>query len=389
MLRQNPVRVSRLAKELYPRDALSRALLYSRACTLKNLNNPAINPASIVLNIQGHAGVGKTAMIRQLARNLNIGYEVVDVGGVTDVAEIFGISRVNPVTGRTEASPPAWWPNEEQPEGIINIDDLTRALPHVIQALQQFINTRKFHNLVLPEGWTIAVTTNPDDGSYNVSAVDEAYETRLITLIYNRPEDVFLEQLEKQSVDDMVANFWQIHQEQLRMPRLEQKYPKPNDRTRMMFNHLYPYLANDTEALISIGSALFGYEWTQVFLAFQKNDDQPLNPDEILEVYKADSSLERTVKRYFDEGRNDLLKVSAERLVTRVRQVTTMANDKWKNLVAFVQDLPKDVGFHTYMLLVQTGQPSADLFRAKLMEFPELARNFAELAGTVPKVNKE
>jgi len=328
-------------------------------------------------------------MVRQLASDLSIGYEILNVGGVTDVAEIFGISRVNHETGRTEATPPAWWPADEASEGIINIDDLTRALPHVIQALQQFINTRKFHNLVLPAGWTIAVTSNPDDGDYNVTAVDSAYETRLITLVYNRPEEVFLEQLERQGVDDMVANFWQVHREQLRMPRLEQRAPAANDRTRMMFNHLYPYLAHDQEALISVGSALFGYEWTQVFLAFQKNDDQPLSPEEILEAYSSEVSLRRTTERYFDQGRNDLLKVSSERLLHRMRQVISLSNDNWKNVVAFLKDLPQDVGFHTYMSLVQSGQPSADLFRAKLMEFPELATSFVELANSIPKVRKE
>ena len=375
-----PPQITAYAKKVYAGNVLLRCLLYTRWATLNNLGNPLINPASIVINVQGHAGVGKTAMVRELARQEQIAYKHVDVGAVTDIAEIFGLARIDEHLSRTVATPPSWWPDLANPleqEGIINIDDLTRAMPHVIQGLQQFIINRKYHNLELPPGWTIVVTSNPDNGMYNVVSTDLAFATRIVTVAYNRPEEIFIEQLERQAVCDTMANFWIQNKEQLNLEQLRLVPPEPNDRVRMTFNHLFPYLEQDEEALVTVGSAMFGYTWVEAFLGFLRNDEPPISPEEILDSYG--NTLEERVQAMLQTGRNDLLRVSCHRLVNKLRNLQVITPRQWEQIASFLVSVPNDVGAQTYISLVKQGNPKADLFAGELNGSENIRDHFSHL----------
>ena len=88
--------------------------------------------------------------------------------------EFSGRSRMSYAT-------PAWLPREENPNGILlNIDDFTRGNSLFQQALMELIKTGKYCTWELPEKTVIALTSNPDDGSFHVESLDPAQKSRFI-----------------------------------------------------------------------------------------------------------------------------------------------------------------------------------------------------------------
>ena len=68
------------AKNHFPTNVHCRLLHYTRIATLNAPLNA--NPRSFVLNIVGHAGLGKTALVRQYAKTMGIAMRTLQVGGI-------------------------------------------------------------------------------------------------------------------------------------------------------------------------------------------------------------------------------------------------------------------------------------------------------------------
>ena len=84
------------------------------------------------------------------------------------------------LTGKVRMSyaPPAWLPTEENPNGcILMLDDFSRASTMFMQAIMEIINTAEYISWKLPKYTSIVLTSNPDDGQYNVSSLDNAVKT--------------------------------------------------------------------------------------------------------------------------------------------------------------------------------------------------------------------
>ena len=76
---------------------------------------------------------------------------------------------------------PAWLPSEENPNGtILLLDDYTRANQLFMQATMELINECKYISWSLPKNTSIILTSNPDNGEFQVSSLDSAQKTRFI-----------------------------------------------------------------------------------------------------------------------------------------------------------------------------------------------------------------
>jgi len=87
-------------------------------------------------------------------------------------------------SARTITAPPEWVPREPGPS-ILLFDDWNRALQRVLKGVMQLIQNHKTIAWSLPPGCQIAMTANPDQQDYYVSALDSANLTRIrhVTLL--------------------------------------------------------------------------------------------------------------------------------------------------------------------------------------------------------------
>ena len=229
----------------------------------KTLEEKGEYPISI--NISGSAGLGKTSLIRQIAKELDANCIFLCLSELTDPAELCGwpvkehyVCKDDEcawITGelveaytkagyhitdetRMGYAIPTWLKGLDPNKPTICIlDDYTRATPAILQACMQIVYEHEYISWKLPKNTTIILTTNPDDGTYSVSGLDEAQATRFVSFNVKFDAQSWAEYAEKQGIDGRAINFLLIHHHEL-MDRSVTKEAKINARNYTMFANI-------------------------------------------------------------------------------------------------------------------------------------------------------
>lgn len=171
----------------------------------------------------GSMGIGKTQIVEQAAKELSA--ELKEEVGFVDLrlatqepADLIGFPYTEDRTSKVSKEKykvlcharPEWFP-EEGTRGIIHLDELNRAPTDVRQAIFQFVHERRLHRHVLPDGWTIVSSINPDNGAYQVETLDKAMFRRFFLLKVKTNEDIVLRFFKTIDVDEVVQGFIASH----------------------------------------------------------------------------------------------------------------------------------------------------------------------------------
>lgn len=103
---------------------------------------------------------------------------------------------------------PSWLPKEENPNGtILLLDDYTRASQLFMQATMELINEGKYISWSLPKNTSIILTSNPDNGQFQVSSLDTAQKTRMINFNLRLNVEDWAAWAEFHNIDSRCINF--------------------------------------------------------------------------------------------------------------------------------------------------------------------------------------
>lgn len=176
----------------------------------KELQENGLTP--IAIGLEGEAGIGKTSLVQQVAEKRGMTLCKLNLAQLEETGDLVGypmkevqiqwkakdgttktrwwpenllnkVPQGVTVTSNTRMgyATPAWLPREDNPNGtILMLDDYSRANPLFMQATMELINEGKYISWNLPKNTTIVLTSNPDDGSYSVSTLDNAQKTRYV-----------------------------------------------------------------------------------------------------------------------------------------------------------------------------------------------------------------
>jgi len=162
--------------------------------------------------------------------------------------------------------------------GFLILDDYTRADQRFIQACMTLIETQKYISWALPQDWHIILTTNPDNGDYLVTSMDEAQKTRFISVMLKFDVDVWARWAESTGIDGRCINFMLLH------PELVTE--SINARSITIFYNCIssiPDFANNLPLIQMIGEGSVGSEFATLFTLFINNKlDKLISPKEIL-----------------------------------------------------------------------------------------------------------
>lgn len=171
----------------------------------------------ISVGICGEAGVGKTTMIKDFANENKMTFIKLNISELEEIGDLTGFPikeyKINELNedgsiretkwvphdlintyfqkpcetynitdeSRMSYASPAWLPREDNPNGtILLIDDFTRGNSLFMQAIMELICTGKYISWNLPKYTTVCLSSNPDDGSYSVTSLDPAQQSRFI-----------------------------------------------------------------------------------------------------------------------------------------------------------------------------------------------------------------
>ena len=166
--------------------------------------------------VWGHAGIGKTAKIKQHCNKPVIwkgkaypGYAVYDVpiAQFEEMGDLHGMpsrhvkvskgeetlwvpeevfqgyakegwSMVSSAGVKTMYAPPDWVPSEPGPS-ILLLDDWNRTSVRIVKGIMQLLQNYGMVSWKLPPGCNIVLTGNPDEQDYLVTSIDAAILTRI------------------------------------------------------------------------------------------------------------------------------------------------------------------------------------------------------------------
>ncbi len=127
--------------------------------------------------LEGPTGIGKSELVRQVARQLGIGFAVLDLS-LLEPPDLVGLPVIS--ENRTAYATPSALPTGGN--GILLLEELNRADRSVQQPALQLLTARRLHEYELPAGWVPFAAINPEDGEYQVTPLDPALRSRFLVL---------------------------------------------------------------------------------------------------------------------------------------------------------------------------------------------------------------
>jgi hypothetical protein len=304
-------------------------------------NNQAIQAdgkVPVAVNIEGDAGLGKTSAILQLGKEMGMDVVKLNLSQLEELGDLVGFPlkefQVKNSEGKTlwvteqeietannkgyrvvdkrmsHAAPD--WIQGKGEGGFLILDDYTRADQRFMQATMELIDRQEYVSWKLPKNWHILLTTNPDNGDYNVTSLDVAQKTRFISVELKFDVDVWAKWAEEANIDGRCINFLLMHPESITQ--------RINPRSVTTFFNAISSIDNfeaNLPLIQMIGEGSVGPEFASLFTMFINNKlDKMISPQDVLtkdERYVLNTLTAAIGKD--DDYRADIASVLATRVV--------------------------------------------------------------------------
>lgn len=330
----------------------------------------------VAVELIGDAGLGKSAIIEQIASELDATYIKLNLAQIVEEGEISGfpirehyVCRNDDckwitselievyakagydITSETRMSyaVPRWVKDINPAKmTIVNLDDYSRCTPHIAQAVMELIYKQEYISWKLPPNTHIVLTSNPDNGEYNVTSTDEAQKTRYISFKLKFDSQAWAKWAEFDGLDGRGINFLLSYHHEL-MDRSTTKESKVNARNYTMFINTISGIDNwsDPKSLaiiLQIASGCFLDEDNIVgglFTSFVANKlDKLLSPEDL--VMKDWSYVKGVLGSQLYDGdlyRADIASIMTTRFVNYADKYLSQKNSKVEIIIDRLVDI--------------------------------------------------
>lgn len=262
--------------------------------------NVMTNPESAnqlpAIMLRGAPGVGKSTIVKSVAKKLGIGFIDVRLAQMERV-DIAGLPSVK--DGRTEWNVASFWPNDPKSKGIILLDEITSAPSDCQVAAYSVVLDRKIPNssYTLPNGWLIVAAGNRSCDKAVVKSMSSALANRFVHFEIEANTEDWVKWATQNSINPSVIGFINYRPALLfKMDdqNLEQGWPSPRSWERVS-NCLSMFNGN-IEAARKIVYGLIGNQVGTEFMEFYKISSEF---DSILDIM-LDPKAEFTVPKEAD-----------------------------------------------------------------------------------------
>lgn len=294
--------------------------------------------------VVGHRGVGKTAGIVQVCREIGRRYVPLRLGQM-EVGDLVGIPYRDGEIMRW--SRPSWWPADEDPETIVHCDELNRAQQEdTLQAIFQFVEPpaeglrRALHTHTLAPKHRVVVSINPPDGTYQVATLDRALLDRMVVIYVETDYPCWARYARAQDFHGDVQQFLSSNRAFL----ARQGSPldldvEPSERAWEMVSTLRSRCRFPGELEMEVYAGIVGKEAAVAFLRWcAERRERPVTAAEVLGNWAA--VAERAAAQ-----RDDLQAATVNDLITTLQISPELEGCAENNLIAYLGILPRDLRF--------------------------------------------
>ena len=277
---------------------------FIRHMVKNNQHIQAEGKVPVAINIEGDAGLGKTSAIMQLGKELNMDVVKLNLSQIEELGDLVGFpvkeflvrnaegkerwitepqiqgalnAKYTVVDKRMAHAAPEWIQGKGE-GGFLVLDDYTRADHRFMQATMEILDRQEYVSWKLPKNWHVILTTNPDNGDYNVTSLDVAQKTRFISVEMKYDVNVWAKWAETAGIDGRCINFMLMH------PELVTQRVNPRSITTF-FNAISSIqkFEDDLPLIQMIGEGSVGADFSSMFTMFINNKlDKIISPDDIL-----------------------------------------------------------------------------------------------------------
>lgn len=279
----------------------------------------------VTIEVEGESGIGKTSSIKQLAEELNYDFIKVNLAQLDELGDIIGyptrqFQMVNKngtddktkwvvkwadealladykakgyePTGKDKMaySLPEWVPTHDK-GALILFDDYNRAQQRFLQAVMEILDRQEYISWKMPKNCTIVLSSNPDNGDYQVQSQDSAQKTRYISVGLKFDKDVWGKWAEKEGIDSRCINFLLLN------PELVTQETNARAITAF-FNSISSIKTFEDELPLiqMIGEGSVGEEFSNMFVSFINNKLDKLVDPKVMLTHESDEHVKKLLK---------------------------------------------------------------------------------------------
>lgn len=291
----------------------------------------------------GAPGIGKTAIMEQIAQELEIGLVSYSMthhtrqsalglplicqreydGKSVQVSEYTMSEIIASVYETIKAS--------GRREGILFLDEINCVSETLAPAMLQFLQYKVFGRHQLPEGWVVVTAGNPPEYNKSVREFDVATLDRLKVLAVEADYGVWKEYAREQGIHGAVLNYLELKKEHFY--RIEASIKGKTYVTARGWEDLSEMLQLYEEEALTVSESLIGQyirnekiakEFSAYYDLYQKYK-QDYRIEEILAGQPCERAKERAGQAAFDE-RLSLIGLLLDRLQGRMREIVESAD---------------------------------------------------------------
>lgn len=172
-----------------------------------------LTPPSQNIMLIGRHGIGKSQIITQHYQAKGMAVVAFFLGQMSDPGDLIGLMHKDEATGRSVFLPPYWWPTDNQPI-VLFLDELNRARPEILQAVQDLSLTKTLAGKTLPPDSVVIAAVNEGE-EYQLTDLDPALVSRFNLYEFAPSVEDWLLWANRHEIDPRVISFIQKHHEHL------------------------------------------------------------------------------------------------------------------------------------------------------------------------------
>lgn len=324
-------------------------------------------PAGTSVLLRGPHGIGKSQVVRQVARSIatleGLGdYEVID-RRLSQMSEGDMIGLPSTDGEVTKFHPPDWYKRACSKPCVLFLDELNRATHEVMQAAFQIVLDRELNGWKLhPQTRVFSAINN--SAAYTVNEVDPALLDRFWVIdLFPDTQDWLTWAKEDGKINPTIVEFISNSDKWLDPPKATeagQVSPSRRSWERLSNALAHAGVSDEPEAkrFYPICIGYVGVEASIAFVDFAKSLDTRFTGKDIIDDWDK-------VKGKVGRCGQEKLNIAIDKLADHVtKNITKLNDDQVRNLNEFVKTLPGELRISCWSKLTQQGIDKLDLARS-------------------------
>lgn len=355
--------------------------------------------AELTAFLWGHAGRGKTSLVKQYAKEKGYKFFPFYLGTQSDLGDVLGLAEFvdnEDGTKSTAFAMPKWMKEtieycEANPDSgaIIFLDEFNRARRDVLNGMFSLALDKTFHTIKLPKNCHIIAAGNPPTEEYFVTDVDEtALMGRFVHIKFEPSFQEWLDYAKGTETNTNLIEFYRNQPQLLEDNRKDFNLPVKRDARAVERLDRLMKVKTPTHLFEQLMTGIVGLEVTVAYQQFLNEQEKPLSAKDVL-TGKGVVAL----KKWSNPAdiTASLLNLTCENLCEYLnaeeKAGNTLSVDDKKNLMNFFRIIPKDISFAFMSKLLKEHRNK--MFFQSFGEDPLYKEEIAEIARSARSAKQD